>query len=210
MWDESSGKSKAGWIKISVKPMLVNRTIKVACWVERHEKLEHLPTSSKAKASVGIIFSTAPNSKRNLEICQCATNIVKIVCDSYQYFLFYVDLQTAYSTRFFSVFFDKTQFCRHPFRKLFNNQQFKRTKLSFNATFLTLLLHLSINESALLLCSASVTVFAHYRSQLPLHSAPHPPLTKNVSVCDIVAGRGGGVEAQLFNLKKLKPSSMPI
>lgn len=61
------------------------------------------------------------------------------------------------------------------------------------------------------ICSASVSVFAHYRSQLPLHSAPHSPTpTKNVSVCDIVAGRGGGVEAQLFNLKKLKLSSMPI
>lgn len=64
------------------------------------------------------------------------------------------------------------------------------------------------------MCSASAAAsgFAHYRRQLPLHSV-HPPPThswKNVSICDIVAGRGGGVEAQLFNLKQLKPGSMPI
>lgn len=76
MWDESSGKSKAGWIKISVKPMLVNRTIKVACWVERQEKLEHLPTSTKAKASAGIVSSTAANTEGNLEMCQRATYTV--------------------------------------------------------------------------------------------------------------------------------------
>lgn len=56
--------------------MLVNRTIKVACWVERQKKLEHLPTSSEAKASAGIVSSTAPNSEPNLEICQCVTDTV--------------------------------------------------------------------------------------------------------------------------------------
>lgn len=60
MWDESSGKSKAQWIKISGSPALVNRLIKATRGVERQkQKVERLPTSNKARASAGVGRSTA-------------------------------------------------------------------------------------------------------------------------------------------------------
>ena len=52
--------------------------------------------------------------------------------------------------------------------------------------------------------------FALYRCQLSLHTGLFFfSSIKDVSVCDIVARGGGGVEAKLFHLKQLKPGSIP-
>lgn len=137
MWDESSGKSKAGWIKISVKPVLVNRTIKVACWVERQEKLEHLPTSSKAKVSTGIVSSTAPRldniiwkcvfmiAFRNKKQCKLLYVIYVVFC----FICVYKELTPAFPTIFFQYFSIK-----HNFRKPF----FKKPAISANFPLLPL------------------------------------------------------------------------
>lgn len=58
--------------------------------------------------------------------------------------------------------------------------------------------------------SAAASFFALYHCQPPLHTVFFFLSIKDVSVCDIVAGGGGGVEAKLFHLKQLKPGSIPV
>lgn len=55
----------------------------------------------------------------------------------------YKQLTPTFTTGF-SVLLDKTQFRRHPFRKLFNNQQFQQTKLSFTATYNIIIISLNL------------------------------------------------------------------
>lgn len=70
----------------------------------------------------------------------------------------------------------------------------------------------SVSADLLWLCSCLFFFFCTLSLPIPVvaHCAFSFPSIKDVSVCDIVARKGGGVEAQLFNLKQLKPGSIPM